>query len=195
MESQEQVFGLIAVAEEQQKAVQVALDGLSAERAALAKERAALSQSVGASVRQALAGASEIAAGAFGEASKPFVSQLSGVLKAAGEAESKLSRAVAAFGWRWALLAGGAAAGGIVATVLVGWMVSWWQRHEVEGLAEQKAALISEVGQLQAEANEWAKRGGRAKLETCGDAGRLCVRIDKSTGYGKEGDYFVLRGY
>ena len=45
------------------------------------------------------------------------------------------------------------------------------------------------------ELREQAKRGGRAKLEKCGDQGRLCVRIDKSSGYGKDGDYFVLRGY
>lgn len=48
---------------------------------------------------------------------------------------------------------------------------------------------------MQANADDWAKRGGRAKLEKCGDAGRLCVRIDKTTGYGKDSDYFVLRGY
>ncbi|WP_143071921.1 hypothetical protein [Nitrosospira briensis] len=37
------------------------------------------------------------------------------------------------------------------------------------------------------------KRGRRAKLETCGEQRRLCVRIDKTTGCGKDGDYFVLR--
>ena len=61
--------------------------------------------------------------------------------------------------------------------------------------ARGKAALLGEVAQLQANADDWAKRGGRAKLEKCGDAGRLCVRIDKTTGYGKDSDYFVLRGY
>ena len=41
MDAQQQLFGLMAVAEEHQKAVKAALDGLTAERAALAKERAA----------------------------------------------------------------------------------------------------------------------------------------------------------
>lgn len=224
MDAQQQLFGLMAVAEEHQKAVKAALDGLTAERAALAKERAAVAQAaasvagvagevrkaaaeavpaiqkaaseaVGASVRQSLAGASDAAAKALGEASRPIVGQLSGVVKAAGEAEGKLSGAVAAFGWRWAMLAGGAAAGGIVAVLLAAWLAVWWQRHQVEQLAEQKAALLGEVAQLQANAEDWAKRGGRAKLEKCGDQGRLCVRIDKSSGYGKDGDYFVLRGY
>jgi hypothetical protein len=213
MDAQQQLFGLMAVAEEHQKAVKAAIDGLTAERAALAKERAAVAQAaasvagvagevrkaaaeaVGASVRQSLAGASDAAAKALGEASKPIVGQLSGVVKAAGEAEGKLSGAVAAFGWKWAVVAGGAAAGGIVAVLLAAWLAVWWQRHQVEQLAEQKAALLGEVAQLQASAEEWAKRGGRAKLEKCGDQGRLCVRIDKGRGYGKDGDYYVLRGY
>lgn len=224
MDAQQQLFGLMAVAEEHQKAVKAALDGLTAERAELAKERAAVAQAaasvagvagevrkaaaeavpaiqkaageaVGASVRQSLVGASDAAAKALGEASRPIVGQLSGVVKAASEAEGKLSGAVAAFGWRWAMLAGGAAAGGIVAVLLVAWLAVWWQRHQVEQLAEQKAALLGEVAQLQANVEEWAKRGGRAKLEKCGEQGRLCVRIDKSSVFGKEGDYYVLRGY
>lgn len=44
MDAQQQLFGLMAVAEEHQKAVKTAIDGLTAERAALAKERAALAQ-------------------------------------------------------------------------------------------------------------------------------------------------------
>ena len=213
MDAQQQIFSLMAAAEDQQKAVKTLLDALAAERAALAKERAGVAQAaasvagvagevrkaaaeaVGASVRQSLAGASDAAAKALGEASKPIVGQLSGVVKAAGEAEGKLSGAVAAFGWKWAVVAGGAAAGGIVAVLLAAWLAVWWQRHQVEQLAEQKAALLGEVAQLQANAEEWAKRGGRAKLEKCGDQGRLCVRIDKTTGYGKDSDYYVLRGY
>ncbi|MEA0721929.1 hypothetical protein, partial [Xanthomonas campestris] len=62
-------------------------------------------------------------------------------------------------------------------------------------LIEQKAQLQAEVAELQTNAQDWAKRAGRAKLDKCGDAGRLCVRVDKTTGYGKDGDYFVLRGY
>jgi hypothetical protein len=74
-------------------------------------------------------------------------------------------------------------------------MLSWWQRHEIERLTEERAALISEVGQLQAQASDWAKRAGRVKLERCGDPGRLCVRVNKDMGYGEKGDYFILRGY
>jgi ABC-type transporter Mla subunit MlaD len=224
MDVQQQLFGLMAVAEEHQKAVKAVLDRLTAERATLARERDAVAQAVAsvsgvagevrkaaaeiipalqeaageaidASVRQSFTGASETAAKALGDASRPIIAQLSGVVKAAGDAEGKLSGAVAAFGWRWAMLAGGAAAGGILTVLLVTWLMVWWQRHQVEELTGQKAALVSEVAQLQAQAGDWARRGGRARLDKCGDAARLCVRVDKSTGYGKNGDYFVLRGY
>lgn len=200
----EQLFGLMAVAEEQQKAVNAALDGLAAERAALAKAAAALAgvagevrkaaaeaipaiedaanEAVGASVRRSLAGASDAAAKALGEASRPIVERLSGVVQAAGEAEGKLSGAVAAFGWRWAMLAGGAAAGGIVAVLLAAWLAIWWQRHQVESLSEQKAALLGEVAQLQANVAALEKKGGRIVMATCG--GRLCIEASGDQGGG-----------
>ena len=113
------------------------------------------------------------------------------MVRAAGEAEGRLSGAVASFGWKWATVAAGAAAGGIVAVLLAGWRSVWWEHHQVEQLAKQRAALAEEVGQLQAQAEDWAKRGGWAKLEKCGDQGCLCVRVDKTVGFGKNGDYFV----
>ena len=220
MDAQQQLFGLMAVAEEHQKAVKAAIDGLTAERAALAKERAAVAQAaasvagiagevrkaaadavpamqkaageaVGASVRQSLAGASDAAAKALGEAAKPVIGSLSGVVQAAHEAEGSMRNAGAWFAWKWVAVA----AGGLVGVCLVAYAALAWQLHQVSSLREEKAALLGEVAQLQANADDWAKRGGRAKLEKCGDAGRLCVRIDKTTSYGKDSDYFVLRGY
>ena len=111
MDAQQQLFGLMAVAEEHQKAVKAAIDGLMAERAALTKERAALTQAaasvagvagdvrkaageaVDASVKRSLAGAADAAATALGEAAKPIIGSLSGVVRAAGEAEGRLSGA------------------------------------------------------------------------------------------------------
>ena len=40
-----------------------------------------------------------------------------------------------------------------------------------------------------------AKRGGRARLEMCGEREKLCVRADKGVAFGKEADYFVLWEY
>ena len=157
--------------------------------------RQAASEAVDASVKQALVGAADTAAAALKEAAKPIIDSLSSVASAADKAEGKLSGAVASFGWKWAVVAGGAAAGGIVAVLLAGWMSVWWARHRVEQLAEERVALVGEVAQLQAQVQEWAKRGGRAKLDRCGDKERLCVRVDKTVGFGKEADYFVLKGY
>jgi FtsZ-binding cell division protein ZapB len=71
-----------------------------------------------------------------------------------------------------------------------------WQEYQIDKLLEQREALTAEVSQLQAQANEWTKRGGRVKLQKCGDADRLCVRVDTRAGsFGKDGDYMVLRGY
>lgn len=213
METEQQIFSLLVAAEDQQKAVQAAIDELAAERGALAQERAAMvqavaglagvvgevrraaTQAVTASMKESMAVASQAAAQALGEASRPIVGQLSGVVKAASQVEGQLYGAVAAFGWRWTLLAAGAAAGAIVALLLATWLAVWWQRNQVEQLAEKRAELQGEVAQLQTQAGEWTKRAGRVKLEKCGEAGRLCVRVDKGASYGKDGDYFVLMGY
>lgn len=199
MEEKQQIFNLIGVADEQQKAVQEALEGLKAERSEVAKERMAL-ETMTDEFRKVTEEVIPAIQRAAGRAVAETVQQslgghLDGVVKAAGEVEGKLSGAVAAFGWRWALLAGGAAAGGVAAVVLAAWLTAWWQRGQVEGLETRKAALTEEVAQLQGQANEWAKRGGRAKLDVCGEERRLCVQVDKRLGYGKDADYFVLRGY
>ena len=220
MDAQQQLFALMALAEEQQKAVQTAIEGLANERAALAKERAAVAraaasvagvadevrkaaadtvpalkraagEAVGASVRQSLAGAADAAVQALGEAAKPVIGRLSGVVKAAGEAEDSMRRAGAWFAWKWVAVAGG----GAVGVCLLAYASLAWQLHQVGSLREEKAELQEEVAQLQANANEWAKQGGRAKLERCGEASRLCVRVNKTVSYGKDNDHFVLRGY
>lgn len=220
MDAQQQLFSLMALAEEHQKAVQAAIDGLAEERAALAQERAAIAraavsvadvayevrktvadtvpalkkaagEAVGASVRQSLAGAADAAVQALGEAAKPVIGSLSGVVQAASEAEGSMRRAGTWFAWKWVAVAGG----GAVGVCLLAYASLAWQLHQVESLREEKAALQDEVVQLQANANEWAKQGGRAKLERCGEASRLCVRVNKTASYGKDNDHFVLRGY
>lgn len=220
MDAQQQLFGLMAVAEEHQKAVKVAIDALNAELAGLAKERAALTQAtasvagvagdvrkaaadiaptlqkaageaVGGAVRTSLAGASETAAKALETASRPILGNLAGVARAAGEAEDSIRNASQWFAWK----AVGVAAGGVHMVGLLAWSGIWWQRHQIEGLAEQRNALQGEVASLQAQAEEWSKRAGRAKLERCGDKGRLCVRVDTRMVYGENNDYYVLKGY
>ena len=213
METQQKIFQLMTVAEEQQQAVQVALDGLSVERAAIAKERAALSQAadnmgaaaegvrraaaaaipaiqktageaVNVAVRNSMAVVSEAAVQALDEATKPVLGRLSGVVQAATEAEGTINDAVAAFGWKWALVAGGAAGGGIVAVLFVGWMSVWWQRDQVEQLTDQRQALTTDIAQLQATVAALEKRGARLKISQCG--GRLCIEASTNQGEAQE---------
>lgn len=192
----DELFGMMKIAKTQQEAVQTALDMLAVERAALAKERAAVAQAaasvagaagevreaaaeaisvieeaVGASVRRSLAGASDAAAKALGEASRPVVMQLSGVLQSAGEAEASLKNASQWFAWKWVAVA----AGGLVGVCLVAYAALAWQLHQVSSLRREKAALQASVEELE-------KRGGRIVMTTCG--GRLCIEASNDQGGG-----------
>jgi hypothetical protein len=206
MDAQQQLFGLMTVAEEQQKAVNAAIDGLTAERAELAKERAAVAQAaasvagvaleirkavadaVGVSVKQSLAGASDTAAKALSEAAKPVINSLSNVVKAARDAEGSLKNASAWFAWKWVIVA----SCGLLSVYLMSYASLEWQRNEANSLRK-------EVAQLKTQAAAWSKLGGRAALRMCDDSGektgRLCVRVEKKMGYGDDGDYFILHGY
>jgi hypothetical protein len=60
---------------------------------------------------------------------------------------------------------------------------------EVAALRVKRDELTLSVGRLQ-------QLGGRIEWRRCGDAGRLCVRIDrKAPAYGEKADYFVVEGY
>ncbi len=72
---------------------------------------------------------SDTAAKALQEALEPITIHLSGAARAAGQAEGKLMHAVASFGWKWAIVAGGAATGGIMAVQLAALLTAEWQRH------------------------------------------------------------------
>lgn len=209
MDAQQQLFGLMAVAEEHQKAVKAALDGLTAERAALAKERAAVAQAaasvagvadevrmaaadaipaikraageaVEVSVRQSLAGASDAAAKALGEAAKPVIDSLSGVVQAAIDAESSMRNAGRWFAWKWVAVA----AGGLVGVCLVAYASLEWQRYQLEQLTEQKAVLQADIEQMQVNVAALEKKGGRIVMSTCGK--RLCIEASSNQGVGAE---------
>ena len=84
----------------------------------------------------------------------------------------------------------------LLIVALAGSALTWWHHHEIDSLAGQHQALKAEIAQLQANAEEWAKKAGRAKLEKCGEQQRLCVGVDTLQRYGKVGDIrYVLRGY
>jgi cell division protein FtsB len=188
----EELFGMMKLAKAQQEAVQAALDGLAKERAALAKVagevkqmveqgvpamQKAAGEAVNVSVRRTLGAASEAAAKALTEASRPTFEQFAGVVKAAGQAEESMRKAGAWFAWKWV----GVAAGGLVGVCLVAYASLAWQLHQVESLSEQKAALLGEVAELQANVAILAKKGGRIVMRTC-DNGRMCIEASSNQG-------------
>lgn len=178
VEAREQaLFGLMAVAEEQQAAVREALAGLAAQRAALEWQQASLErqaeavraeaaglrrvagevgpglarstrEAVAAAVEQGLAGAGETATVAVAAAAKPLLEGLSGAAAQAGAVEAALRRVV---GWvTWRLLGRGLAAVAGLAGLL--WLAQgaawWWDRHALEGVRAEKAQVEAEVAGL-----------------------------------------------
>ena len=187
MDEQQQIFGLMAVAEEHQKAAAAAIAGLAAERAALAKERALLAQvaqgiqkatsdAVSAAVTQSLADASATAVKALDEAAKPVIGSLSGVVQSAGAAEASLKSAGQWFAWKWVAIA----AGGVAGVCLVAYAALAWQLHQVSELRAEQATLQARIVHEGATVAALDKVGGRVRWSHCG--GRLCFEVSSNQG-------------
>jgi hypothetical protein len=217
MDADEALYGLMVVAREHQAAVSAAIEALAVERNEAAAHRNALSTHAGdvakaakeasADLQKAASGAARQAVvesiratsvalcEAFGASSQPVLAQLSAVTAAAADTEARLRRTLRWLSVRWLLTVAAGAAGLVVASWVVGMASVEWRRHEITTLTEERDELTSEVARLHAQADAWAKAGGRSRLQKCGDARRLCVRVENKTPYGREGDYFVLKGY
>jgi hypothetical protein len=62
--------------------------------------------------------------------------------------------------------------------------------------AAEIATLRSRRDELAANLAKFEQQGGRIDWRRCGDARRLCVRVDrKAPTYGDKGDYVVIEGY
>jgi hypothetical protein len=58
------------------------------------------------------------------------------------------------------------------------------------------AALRARRDQLAASVASLEQHGGRIELKHCGEAARLCVRVDrKAPTYGEKADFYVVAGY
>ncbi len=58
------------------------------------------------------------------------------------------------------------------------------------------AALRSERDRLAASVAALEQRGGRVDWRRCGDASRLCVRVERGAPtYGEKADYYIVKGY
>ena len=215
-ETEDQLYGLMEIAERQQAAAQAILDGLAAERTALRQEREALAKA-GADlalgtraaaeqgVRTSLAGAATEGVAAVQAATRPLLGRLAEMTERAGQAEAALRRVVLWASWR--LL--GWAVAGVAGLVLLGWLMSvltlWWDRGAITAVRVQKAQMQVEVAQMQAEVAEmqanhdgWVKAGMLSKLERCSPGNRPCIRVNESAGVFEgqgHNDYRVIQGY
>jgi hypothetical protein len=110
-------------------------------------------------------------------------------MEAAGlRAAEKLSQIHRATGMRFALWSFGiVSACSLVPTVLT-WMMMP-SRAQVTQARQSLDQLSAGIGRLSSE-------GGRIDLRHCGEANRLCVRVDRKTPfYGENADYAVVKGY
>ncbi len=134
--AEDRLYGLMEVAERQQAAVQAALEGLAAERAALAREREALARGVAglqlgtqgavrAAVADGLAGAAVEGVAAVQAATGPLLSRLDGVAERAGQADAALRGVVAWASWR-----------------LLGWMAAAVALLVAGGMAGERAGAV-----------------------------------------------------
>ena len=206
-ETEDRLYGLMEIAERQQAAVQAALDGLAAERAALGREREALArgvrdlqlgtqEAVRSAVTDSLAGAATEGVAAVQAATKPLLGRLAGVTAEAGQAEAALRQVVLWASWRllgWVMA-------GVAGLVLLGWLAStlvlWWDNGTIAAAQVEKAQLQQEVAGLQATQDAWVKAGMLGRLERCGPKARPCIRVDEGAGpFGERSDYRVIQGY
>ena len=219
------LFGLMAVAEEQQAAVRDALAALAAQQAALEQQQARLEgwteavraeavglrriagevgpglarstrEAVETAVERGLAGAGATATAAVQRAAQPLLDGLEGVSAQAGAVEAALRRVV---GWAtWRLLGQGVLVVACLAGLL--WLVQastwWWSWRELEEVRAQKVVVEAEVAGLKANRDALVREGMLARIVRCNPGNRPCVRINEAAGtFGEQADHRVLRGY
>lgn len=154
MDAQQQLFGLMAVAEEQQKAVHAAIDALKHERKAFERTTQNITEQIASDVREASAKAQQ------------HSHEAAALLR--GEIKSILWRIAAAI---------------LVTVTVVSWLLVWYQRHEIESMSERRQALKDELATMERSVAMVAKKGGRIVFNTCGDDARLCIAIAKNQGF------------
>lgn len=193
MDAEKKLYGLMAITEEQQKAVEAGAKALAEERAKLQAEREALKQAVAAlqvatqgisptlqkAANLALSGASvaatEAATKAMKTATAGIQAEMSDVKVTAQDAANILRAAFASYQWKWtAYLV-------FVSLFFVGGGYFW------------ASILKDEIVEMRHQAQELANVGGKAKIVNC--EGRKCIQVEKSAAYGPDGDFYIIKGY
>ncbi|KMN16026.1 hypothetical protein TU87_22700 [Pseudomonas weihenstephanensis] len=197
----------MAVAQEQQQAVNEALQKLEDRQAALnaiiARAGTAVEEmnkaghasaliiekatriAVEKAVQAALASVQQQTQSALADSINPAVKALQGVAARAEKAEENLREAASSISWKWAAIWTFTACG-LLATIM--------------GLSMLLVPSPNVIADLRANVADLEARGGKVQLSTCGDQKRLCARIDpkaeKGLQYGQDGQrWLILQGY
>ena len=205
--SEQELFGLMAVAQEQQRAASEALQKLEDRHvqlhALIARAGTAVEEmnkagqasaliiekatriAVEKAVQAALANVQQQTKSTLGDSVTPAVRALHGVTARAEQAEESLHQAASSISWKWAA---------IWATTSCMLLAS------IVGLSMLLVPSPNEIADLRADAAALEAKGGRVQLSVCGDSKRLCARIDpkaeKGDQYGQNGQrWMILQGY
>jgi len=209
--SEQELFGLMAVAQEQQRAASDALQKLEERHvqlhALIARAGTAVEEmnkagqasaliiekatriAVEKAVQAALASVQQQTLSTLSDSVTPAVKALQGVTARAEQAEESLHQAASSISWKWAAIC--AAVGcGLLATVV--------------GLSMLLVPTPNEIADLRANVASLEAQGGKIQLTQCGpSSNRLCAQIDVKAntakngafGWGKDGNWMILQGY
>lgn len=135
------------------------------------------------------------------------IEALNTIQKTAGVAVvQKTSDALTSFSRRWPLVVGASTVIIFLVAILGAWLVSMYERSQIEDLSTQKSVLESEISVMQVQADTLARKGGRIRLSTCGPKSRLCAEVSRDQGGGIHDftgpwsidngpTYVILKGY
>ena len=82
-----------------------------------------------------------------------------------------------------------------LAIVAATWLAVEHERQQLKILEQDQQALQQNISTLKTINEEWEKKQGRLQLHQCGDAQRLCIRVETLGRYGDNNDYMVIKGY
>jgi len=201
--NEQELFGLMAIAQEQQKAAALALEQLEAQRteldrtitrakvAVLEMEKAghasaliiekatriAVSEAVG----SALDDVRDQTKATLGHSVGPAVRALEGATGRAEKAGNDLQDAASSISWKWTGI--WALTGGVLLATVV-------------GVSMLLVPTPGEIADLRANVEYLESKGGKVNLTYCGPTKRLCAEIDtKADTWGENRQFRILKGY
>jgi hypothetical protein len=208
-EIERRLYEVLNLVETNQAAVQVAMDGLAAERTALRQERTALAlqvtdlqaqmkAAVEAAVKKSLAGAAGEVVDEVKAKTDALEHNVGVMTNGVADAEFALERLIKWASSRLLLVV----AAMLVVLGVVGWLAStgvqWWDEKAIASAQVEKAELEQEVANLQANKATWVQGGYQDRITQCDN--RPCVAVNEGAGAyhytsGGPSTLMILQGY